>query len=239
MVTQPTENEAHNRMLDARAEIRGMLHYAKQGYSITLEPRQPRIKTHDFNARSGGSNVAVEAKFLRLPDRLLEYLMRWWDAAGAISGTKPLGIAPYIKFRWKLIVGDLASDEIEELKKLFRSIFIEPRLNKSLSSGRIQIEYSPDNTLPVTMRILGTIEQNEAHPVDLLMKNMENKIKDAEDQLKEAGKRGMQTACYLLVNITADIPFEFQKEYVKAENDLREKPRQHELEIVIEEARYL
>ncbi|MCQ4573780.1 MAG: hypothetical protein NOU37_00820 [Candidatus Brocadiales bacterium] len=242
MITKALENEVHNRMLDARAEIRGMLHYAESGHSITLEPRQPKIKTPDFNACSSDSNIAVEAKFLRHPDKLREYLMRWWAAAEAISGTRPLGIAPYIKFKWKPInsKNDLNLDEIEKLKQFFRSVFIQHKLNGSLSTGRIQIEYSPDNSLSVSIRPLGTIEQNAKHPVDLLIKKMRVDIEDrAKDQLKQARESGMQTACYLLVNITSDIEFEWPKNYNSAKQTLKEEYSRQELEIVIEEVEYL
>ncbi len=132
MVTCPTENQAHDRMLDARAEIRGMLHYANLSCSIVLEARQPSKKTHDFNAISANSNVAVESKFIRYPGKLGQCLMRWWQAQAEISGVRPLGYMPYIKFKWEDVNRDeLSFEEIAEVKKFFRLVFDEPNLDKS------------------------------------------------------------------------------------------------------------
>lgn len=242
LVNKQTEEEAHNRMLDTRAEIRGMLHYAKLGHSITLEPRQLRIRTHDFNAYSGGSNIAVEAKFFHHPDKLREYLMRWWAAAEDISGTRLLGIAPYTRFKWNLIINkkELNLAEIEELKKFFKGIFVEPNLDKSLSEGRIQVSYSPNYRLPLATRPLGTLEPNTEHPVYLLIDKIKSTIeKRAKDQLRRAREKKMLIACYILVNIILDIPFEWKKEYRNIKQTLQKEYSQQGLEVLIEEVEYL
>lgn len=238
IANQPTENQTYDRMLDARAEIRGMLHYAKSGCSTKMKPKQPNDETYDFDAKaSDGSNIAVEAKFIRHPDPLRVYLMRWWDAACIISGTRPLGNIPYIKFKWNPIHGDLSLKEIKELKEFFQKVFLNPDSDKSLSEKRMRISYSPKNKLPLSTMPLGTIEAGCEHPVDLLMKKIRKVIEEkAIPQL--SGARGRKV-CYFLVNITGDIEFEYPQEYKNDKKTLKKDYRSKGLEILIKEVGYL
>lgn len=240
MAHQKIENRAHDRMFDARAEIRGMLYYAKLGYSIALEPRQ-RVKTHDFNAVSKNSKIAVEAKFIRHPDKLRIYLMRWWQAQAEISGVRPLGYSPYIKFKWpELNRDDLSSGEIEIIKKFFRSVFEGPTSKRVLSDGRINIKYSPDNKLPLVTIPLGAIEDGAIHPVVLLIEKIQNIVEKAEKkQLANPKAQGRKITCYLLLNLTSDIRFSHEKVFDDKLAELKSEWNRRGLEIITEEAPYL
>jgi hypothetical protein len=241
MAHQKIENLAHDRMFDARAEIRGMLYYDKLGYSIILEPIQSNKKSYDFNATSNNSNIAVEAKFIRHPDKLGIYLMRWWKAQGEVSGIRPLGYFPYIKFKWtELNRDDLSSGEIEIIKKFFRSVFEEPSFKRELSDGRINIRYSKDNKLPLVTTPLEAIENGAIHPVVLLIGKIQNIIKKAEkEQLANPKAQGRKITCYLLLNLTRDIGFSHEKVFDDKLAELKSEWNRRGLEIITEEAPYL
>jgi len=241
IMVQKTENSAHDRMLDARAEIRGMLYYARLDYSIILEPRQQDKATYDFNAISNNSNIAVEAKFIRRPDKLGIYLMRWWQAQGEVSGIRPLGYSPYIKFKWtELNRDDLSSREIEIIKKFFRSVFEEPNFKRELSDGRIYIKYSQDNKLPLETTPLGAIEDGAIHPVLLLIEKIQNIVEKAEKkQLVNPKAQGRKITCYLLLNLTSDIRFSHEKAFNDKLAKLKSEWARCGLEVIIEEAPYL
>lgn len=243
IVGQPTENRAHNRMLDARAEILGMLHYKnKLNCSIVLEPKQPKRETHDFNVYSDDSNIAVEAKFIRQPDKLGEYLGRWWQAQEETSGTRPIGYSSnrYIKFKWQYKNRDeLSLSEICEMKNFFRSIFEEPKSCSELSLKRIKITYSPDNKLKPATVPIGAIEENAKHPVDLLMKKIKRVIEKAQDQLSGAKQNGMQTAYYCLLNRDEFVAFHWGDKLNYEIETLKNEYKEKGLDIIIENVGYL
>ena len=72
--------------------------------------------------------------------------------------------------------------------------------------------------------------------IEKIRRTIEDK---AKGQLKQAREKGMQLACYLLVNITADILFEWENEYTNVKETLKEEYCKQGLEILIEDAGYL
>lgn len=241
IIDHPTENQAHDRMLDARAEIRGILHYAKLSCSIDLESRQQGKKTHDFNANSGNSNIAVEAKFIRHPDKLLMYLMRWWQAQSEISGIRPLGSVSYIKFKRKYLDRDeLSLEEIGEVKQFFKSIFEEPHSDKKLSFGRVNIMYSHANRLEPATAPLEQKEQDTEHSVDSLISKIRSIIEKAlNEQLDTPRKMGRRISCYLLLNLTCGIECLHKDVFEKNLTDLKNEYSGCGLEILTDEVGYL
>lgn len=240
MAHQNIENQAHDRMLDARAEMRGMLYYAKLGYSIILEPRQRDNATYDFNTVSKKSKIAVEAKFIRHPDKLRIYLMRWWQAQAEISGVHPLGFSPYIKFRWEnLNRNELSSKEIKEIKHFFRLVFEKPDSDRKVSFGRINIMYSQDNKLEPATTPIEIIEKDTKHSVDPLIRKIRSTIEQARIQLAVPKNKGMDISCYLLLNLTSNIGFFHEKAFKNNLKDLKNEYSRYGLEIVTEEALYL
>ena len=244
IVGNSIENNVHNRILDTRAEIRGMLYYAKLNYSIALEPKQPSKKTHDFNAISTNSHIAVEAKFIRHPDKLGKYLKRWWQAQAEINGVRPLGYLPHVKFKWDEIDRDeLSTQEIEKVKQFLKSVFEYPNSDNKLSFGRINISYSPTNKLEPVTTPLEEIEENPKYiqcKVDPLIR----KIRDITDhalkeQLAIPIKKGMGISCYLILDLTSDIDFYHRKIFENKLTDLKNEFRLNGLNIITEEAHYL
>lgn len=241
------ENEAHNRMLDTRAEIRGMLYYTGLGYMIILEEckqikKRTNPKTYDFNAISQKSNIAVEAKFIRLPDKLGQYIKRWWQAQAEITECYPLGYFPYTKFRWSVLNGDdLSLDEIEEIKKFLRSVFEKPDSINKLNHERINISYSPENKpLPATTPLGAIQEEIKKHPVDLLINKLCSTIENAKNkQLADAKAHRKEIACYFLLNLTSEISFAHEDLFREKLKCLQEKYKQCGLEVICEEANYL
>jgi len=235
------ENQAYNRMLEAYSEIHGIFYYHKLGCLISIEPKKPNQKTHDFNAFSDNSNIAVEAKSIRLPDKLEVYLMRWWWAQAEVSGDWLLGPAPQIKFKWGSTGrDDLTQPEICAIKKFFHSVSEEPDSDKKISSERINISYSPNNELPPALTPLGTIPNNVKHPVDKLKEKMNEIIQGALNQLSSAKAKGKQIACYLEVNIDPRIRFEYNNYFNNTIERLKEYySRETDLEIIVEERGYL
>ena len=235
------ENQVHNRMLEAYSEIHGMFYYHNLDYSISIEPQKPNQKTHDFNAFSDNSNIAVEAKSIRLPDKLEVYLMRWWHAQADVGGKWLLGLAPQIKFKWGFTGrADLTQPEICAIKKFFHSVFEEPDSDKKLCSGRINISYSPNNTLPPALTPLGTIPNNAKHPVDKLKEKLNKTIEGALKQLSSAKDEEKQIACYLELNIDPSIPFEYNNYFNKTIECLKaDYSRKTGLDIIVKKVSYL
>jgi hypothetical protein len=203
-------------------------------------PRQQDKATYDFNAVSNKPKIVVEAKFIRHPDKLGIYLMRWWQAQAEISGIRPLGYSPYIKFKWaELNRDDLSSGEIEIIKKFFKSVFEEPNFKRELSVERINIRYSLDNKLPLVTTPIGAIEDGTIHPVVLLIEKIQNIVEKAKKQLVNTKAQGRKIACYLLLNLTSDIRFSHGKAFDDKLTELKSEWNRCGLEIITEEAPYL
>lgn len=211
---QKTANAIHNRMLDMRAEILGMLHYFDDGHSITLVPRDPNQRRHDFNAIKMNDQIAVEAKFIRYPDKLGQYLMRWWQAKAEITGARPLGRIPYIKFRWnELDRNDLNSVELTEINHFFGEVFTNPGTEARLESDRLCISYSPKNGLMPAIAPLAPPTSDPKHPFNKLMSKFNTTILGAIEQLEYARQMGSFPACFMLSNISEVINFHWKNEY--------------------------
>jgi hypothetical protein len=91
------ENEAHNRFLSAWAEIRAAEHFAREFYNVQLIPRRTNQKTPDLRVMKDSSELFVEVKYIRTPDKLGEYLLRWWVAQKDIAGGIPFGRLPHLR----------------------------------------------------------------------------------------------------------------------------------------------
>lgn len=241
IVNHTIENQAHDRMLAARAEIRGMLYYGGKGCSISLEHKQQNKRKHDFNAYCGNSNIAVEAKFIHLFDKVGTYLMRWWQAQTEISNTRPLGYIPYIRFRWHYNGNrnELNEQEIYKMKSFFRTVFDDPNSDKELSLKRIRITYSPNNTLPISTVSLEAIEESANYPVALLMKKIKRDVDDAQKQLCGARQGGMRTACYLLLNVDGGVQVRWEDKINSDIEALKNEYKNKGLDIIIENVYYM
>ncbi|RZB35822.1 MAG: hypothetical protein SRB2_02747 [Desulfobacteraceae bacterium Eth-SRB2] len=148
--THPIENYAHNRLLSAMTEIRAILRFFEEGYRIALIPIRVGVKTPDFSAKKEMETYLVEVKYIRPPDKLEEYLFRWWQAKKEISKNNPLGLLPHVKFKWSPIESrkELSHTEISSLKGFFLEVYQNPELSLEFVDGRINIKYLPNRKLP-------------------------------------------------------------------------------------------
>lgn len=135
--SHPIENYAHNRLLSAMTEIRAILRLSSEGYIITLVPRCEGQKTPDFKADKGLQSYLVEVKYIRPPDKLEEYLLRWWQAKKEVRKSIPLGLLPHLKFEWSSVESrdELSQDEIASLKTFFTTVLQQPELSRDLTTG--------------------------------------------------------------------------------------------------------
>lgn len=163
----PIENEAHNRLLSAMAEIKAILRFASEGHTITLIPRQNNQRTPDFRTNKESQSCMVEVKYIRPPDKLEEYLLRWWQAQKEVAKVIPQGLLPHLKFDWVPIESrdELENEEIDSLKVLFKKAVQQPEKFSELKIGRLILRYIPNRKLqaaiePLPGIILGTFVQN-------------------------------------------------------------------------------
>lgn len=236
---QQTANAIHNRMLDMRAEILGMRHYFDNGYSITLILRDPNQRRHDFNAVKKNDRIAIEAKFMRYPDKLGQYLMRWWQAKAEITGERPLGSIPYIKFRWnELDRNDLNPVELTEINHFFGEVFTNPGTKARLESDRIYISYSPRNGLMPAIAPLAPPTNDPKHPFNKLMSKFNTTILGAIEQLEYARQMGYFPVCFMLSNISEVINFHWKNEYEIRKSNLIQS-YSSKVKVLISEVGYL
>ncbi len=99
--------------------------------------------------------------------------------------------------------------------------------------------YSPANRLAPATTPLGVIEQNTEHSVEPLIKKIRGTIEKAQIQLDMARKKGMDTTCYLLVNLKPDIAFYWRKVFNNRLTDLKNEYSRYGLKILTEEVAYL
>ena len=132
--SHPIENYAHNRLLSAMTEIRAILRLYSDGYTISLVPRGEGKKTPNFLADKQSQSYLVEVKYIRPPDKLEEYLFRWWQAKKEVNKVTPLGLLPHIKFEWSPVASrkELSQAEIEDLKVFFTTFFKIQGYHKNL-----------------------------------------------------------------------------------------------------------
>ncbi len=151
---------------------------------------------------------------MRYPDKLGQYLMRWWQAKAEISGARPLGRIPYIKFRWnELDRSDLNSVELTEINHFFGEVFTNPGTKARLESDRICISYSPKNGLMPAIAPLAPPTSDPKHPFNKLMSKFNTTILGAIEQLEDARELGYLPTCFILCNIREDILVYWKNEY--------------------------
>ena len=150
LANHPVENDAHNRMLSALVEVKAMLDFAFEGHSITLIHDNKGKRKPDFCAKKDGELRLVEVKYIRPPDKLQEFLFRWWQAQNEVSIDRPLGRLPHLKFEWQPIQSrnELSKTEIGELNKFFTHVFLQSKCPHNLANGRFEVKYIPDRRLP-------------------------------------------------------------------------------------------
>ena len=115
------ENDAHNRFLSAMVEIRAALHFARESYSVALIPRCHGRRTPDLRVTNNSETFLVEAKYIRPPDKVEEYLLRWWQAQMEVAGEIALGSLAHLRFDWQPIESrfELSQHEIDILQDTF------------------------------------------------------------------------------------------------------------------------
>jgi hypothetical protein len=234
------ENVAHNRLLSAMTEVKAILRFSSDGYTIALIPRRKNQKTPDFRAdRQSGSSL-VEVKYIRPPDKLGEYLLRWWQAQKEVAQEIPQGLIPHLKFDWKPIEsrGELSRDEIASLKDLFTTALQEPDQTHKLTSGRLIVRYSHNRKLPVTIEPLVM----KAYRSELAREGIFAKIKGildgASTQLATSQRAQLRTV-FLAINLSGDIDFLWRKRFQERFERLRQESVNKGVQVVVEEVGYL
>ena len=97
-------------------------------------PDRDRGKRADFTAHKDGQSKVVEVKYIRPPDKLEEFLFRWWQAQKEVAGTIPLGPLPHLMFEWTAIESrtEISYSEILCLKTFFTNVLLEPNRPQSV-----------------------------------------------------------------------------------------------------------
>jgi hypothetical protein len=133
------ENDAHNRFLSAMVEIRAALRFARESYSVALIPCGQGQRTPDLRVTNNSETFLVEAKYIRPPDKLGEYLLRWWQAQKEVAGEIALGSLAHLRFDWQPVESrsELSQHEIDILKDLFLRVLQEPDRLDNITSGRL------------------------------------------------------------------------------------------------------
>ena len=158
------ENQAHNRLLSAWTEIRAVLRFSREGETVSLVPRSPGQRTPDLRIDGRGD---VEVKYIRPPDTLGEFVLRWWKAPKEVKGQLPRELlpAPHLKFEWRPIEArnELSASEINLLRDLFTAVLLQPAEQISMRSGRLSVSYRPDRQLPISLTpLLEVARQSES-----------------------------------------------------------------------------
>ncbi len=243
----PIENDAHNRMLSAYVEIQAILHFASQGYSIELADDNKANKAGkkpDFCAKKNATLTVVEAKYIRPPDKLLEFLLRWWQAQDEIAVDMPLGPLPYIKFEWEewepvVSRNELSQSEISGLKEFFTRVFLESNHFRSFTGDRLKIKYEPDRKLPISpITIPDQIAHSKKNREGIFPK-IEMILENACVQLKSAFGGTYAHFIYLAINKSPDIVFLWQDDFSIRLNRLIEDEQRKGVEVIYKEVGYL
>ena len=236
----PVENYAHNRLLSAMTEICSIFHFSSNAYAVTLVPRSDAQKTYDFRADKGALSYSVEVKYIRPPDKLNEYLLRWWQAKRELDLAFPKGWHPHLKFEWEPIDSrnELSQDEIESLKDFFASVFQQPEQANALTKGRLQVYYKPDRRLPPAIEpLLIKAARSEANREGVFVK-LHEILKHASIQLATA-ERTQQRAVYLAINLSDDIKFLWHQRFYDRIEDLRQEFLRNGIDLIVQEVTYL
>lgn len=238
--THPIENYAHNRLLSAMTEIRAISCYFDEGYAISLIPICGRKKTPDFSAEKNSKTYFVEVKYIRPPDKLEEYLFRWWQAKKEIDKNNPLGLLPHVKFEWSPVEfrEELSQPEISDLKGFFLEVYHNPELSRELAHGRINIKYLPNRKLPAAIvPIPIKAECSRANRQGLFSKII-NTLDYAVKQTSSYSEIGIKII-FLAINLSPDIQFLWHDRFEKELGEICRKYSDKNIQVRVEEVRYL
>jgi hypothetical protein len=225
------------------------LRFTEKGMKIELVARQQGERTPDLRATDTvGCVSSIEAKYIRPPDKLGEYLFRWWQAQKEVAGEIPQGLLPNLKFEWQSVESrkdlseaesrkDLSAAEIALLDECFSAALLQPSLERHLRSGRIHISYLPDKSLPISplpLPVQAGYSETEREP---LFGKIRKLLSNAGTQLALSQHQGR--IAFLLINLSPDISFLWPERFVDRLDLLRQEFQTKGLRIEYEEVGYL
>lgn len=236
------ENNAHNRMLSAMVEVKAILHFAAQGYSIALVHDNHRTKKADFCAKKDGDSTVIEVKYIRPPDKLEEFLLRWWQAQNEVSVEIPLGLLPHLKFESECVPKDwkdeLSNSEIADLKKFFTHVFLESDRPQDLKNGHLKVKYVPDRKLPPSPTPLDVRAAHSKETREGIFPKIEGTLKNACAQLETFNDANARVI-YLAINLSPDISFLWPDDFSIRLNQLIVDCQCKGIKVIVEKVDYL
>lgn len=235
------ENDTHNRFLSAMVEVRAALRFARESYSVALIPRCQGQRTPDFRVTKDSETFLVEAKYIRSPDKLGEYLLRWWQAQKEVDGEILLDSVSHLRFDWQPIESrfELSQHEIDSLKDLFLRVLQEPDRLDSITSGRLVVRYVPNRKLPIsTTPFPARAVESEANRAGLFQKLIRD-VEDASEQLAAEGEGQQPAVLFLALNLSPDITFFWPNRFDERLEVLRREALSRGVSILVEEVGYL
>jgi hypothetical protein len=235
------ENDTHNRVLSAMVEVRAALHFARESYRVALIPPGQGRRTPDFRVTKDSETFLVEAKYIRPPNKLGEYLLRWWQAQKEVAGEILLGSLPHLRFDWQPIESrsELSQHEIDILKDLFLRVLQEPDRRDSITSGRLVVSYVPNRKLPIsTTPIPAKAVESEANRAGLFQK-LRRDVEDASEQLAIQAKGQQPPVLFLALNLSPDITFFWPDHFNERLEVLRQEALSRGVSILVQEVGYL
>lgn len=238
--THPVENFVHNRILSAMTEIRAILRYFSDGHTITLIPRHKGRKTPDFSTEREGRIRLVEVKYIRPPDKLEEYLLRWWQAKKELAQPLPQGALPHVKFEWTPVESrdELSRKELLDIKEFVTAVYQQPDEARELLNGRVVLKYLPNRRLPaavVPLDVRATFSEINRDP---LFTKLQATIQTALEQLSQSDEAKQRTV-FLAINLSTDIQFLWHNRFHDRMEALCREFADLGLEVVVEEVCYL
>lgn len=240
IASHSVENIAHNRLLSAMTEINAIRQFASEGHTITLIPRCDGKKTPDFKADIGLKSILVEVKYIRPPDKLEEYLLRWWQSQKEIDPTIPQGLLPHLKFEWEHVKSrnELSHAEISILKDFFFTVLQQPEQNRELNEGRLVVRYIHDRKLPIVTVPLNVRARYSEAAYEGLFGKIESVLESASCQLGDS-KKGQLRTIFLGIILCIDIQFLWPDRYKDRIRDLQQKSEDRGIHVIIKELGYL
>ena len=238
--SHPIENYAHNRLLSAMTEIRAILRLSSDGYTISLVPRGEGQKTPDFSADKQSQSYLVEVKYIRPPDKLEEYLFRWWQAKKEVNKVIPLGLFSHLKFEWSPVESrkELSQAEIVDLKIFFTTVLQNPGLSQELAKGRIIVKYLPNRKLPAaTVPIPVKAASSEANREGLFAK-LKRTLDYAASQASSSSEKDLRMI-FLAINLSPDIQFLWHEHFQERLGSICQELSAKGIQVVVEEVGYL
>jgi len=235
------ENDAHNRLLSSRAETRAILNFTAQGMTVCPIPRQSGRRTPDLRAIGKLGTVLIEAKYCRQPDKLGEYLFRWWQAQKDVAGEIPWGISLQQRFRWKPVEcrKELSAEEISVLRDFWITVFLHPERQASARSGRLCVGYLPAGRLPIAaIPLLEQAAQSEQDR-QRIFENIRTMIANAAEQLAPNPNQH-QSTLFLLLNLSQDVRFLWRERFEERLEELKQDvAREKGIDVVVDLVDYL